>query len=83
MVTFGMTYVRNAGYNRWADTNRIIVLYPQATTSSGNPNGCWDWWGYDDENYATRTGSQLCAIKNMVDRLTRASPADSGCRRKG
>jgi poly(3-hydroxybutyrate) depolymerase len=39
-------YINHAGYNRWADTNGIIVLYPQAAASSGiplNPNGCWDW----------------------------------------
>jgi poly(3-hydroxybutyrate) depolymerase len=33
------------GYNGWADTNNIIVLYPQVdpTASSVNPQGCWDW----------------------------------------
>ncbi|HEY6898981.1 MAG TPA: hypothetical protein VI279_17105, partial [Rhodocyclaceae bacterium] len=25
----GETFVRHAGYNEWADTNRIIILYPQ------------------------------------------------------
>ncbi|NPT57373.1 extracellular catalytic domain type 2 short-chain-length polyhydroxyalkanoate depolymerase [Paraburkholderia elongata] len=70
MVTFGMTYVRNTGYNQWADTNNIIVLYPQAFNGRNNPNGCWDWWGYDDPNYATRTGNQMKAVKAMVDRIT-------------
>ena len=61
------------GYNRWADTNGLIVLYPQAVTSSVmpmNPNGCWDWWGYTGVNYMTRSGVQLSAVKAMVDRLT-------------
>ena len=48
-----------AGYNRWADDNRIVVLYPQAATESGrwpfNPRGCWDWWGYSGADYAART----------------------------
>src|SRR5207237_7310603 len=26
----GTKFVTNAGYNKWADTNNIIVLYPQA-----------------------------------------------------
>jgi poly(3-hydroxybutyrate) depolymerase len=30
--------------NEWADTNNIIVLYPQAVPSYGNDYGCWDWW---------------------------------------
>lgn len=76
----GDTYARNAGYNPWADTNRIIVLYPQANAlTSGtrlpraNPNGCWDWWGYDDANYAKKTGRQMAAVKAMVDRVSGAN----------
>ncbi|HYD63001.1 MAG TPA: fibronectin type III domain-containing protein [Noviherbaspirillum sp.] len=64
-------YYRNTGYNKWADTNNIIVLYPQtAPSSTGNPNGCWDWWGYDDPNYAKKSGRQMVAIKGMVDKIT-------------
>jgi len=68
-VTFGTTYVRNTGYNKWADANNMIVLYPQATASGPNPNGCWDWWGYDDPNYAVKTGRQMAAVKRMIDRI--------------
>lgn len=64
-------YYRNTGYNKWADTNNIIILYPQtAPSSTGNPNGCWDWWGYDDPNYAKKSGRQMVAIKGMVDKVT-------------
>src|SRR5262245_2925694 len=79
-VTFGTTFVRNAGYNKWADSNDIIVLYPQATAYSANPNGCWDWWGYDDANYAVKTGRQMAAVKSMIDRIVsgqRGLPAPS------
>jgi len=69
LVTFGTTYVRNTGYNKWADTNNIIVLYPQATAGGQNPLGCWDWWGYDDPNYAVKSGRQMAAVKRMVDRI--------------
>lgn len=75
-------YYRNTGYNKWADTNNIIVLYPQtAPSSTGNPNGCWDWWGYDDPNYAKKSGRQMVAIKGMVDKITsgfQALPAPGG-----
>jgi poly(3-hydroxybutyrate) depolymerase len=75
-------YYRNTGYNRWADTNNIVVLYPQtAPSSSGNPNGCWDWWGYDDASYAKKSGRQMVAIKAMVDRVSGgmgALPAPAG-----
>jgi poly(3-hydroxybutyrate) depolymerase len=62
-------FIRDGGYNRWAASNQIVVLYPQATASAANPNGCWDFWGYSGANYATRSGPQMQAIKAMVDRL--------------
>ena len=30
----GRAFAREAGYNRWADANRIVVLYPQAERAS-------------------------------------------------
>ncbi len=67
-------FIRDAGYNRWAASNNIVVLYPQATTSVGNPNRCWDFWGYSGLNYYNKTGVQMRAIKMMVDRLIGQSP---------
>ncbi len=65
----GDLYARTTGYNRWAEANGIVVLYPQAHDSSGNPNGCWDWWGYDDADYALREGRQMAAVAAMANRL--------------
>jgi poly(3-hydroxybutyrate) depolymerase len=65
----GDAFFRGAGYNRWADTNRIIVLYPQTSATSANPNACWDWWGHDDPAYATQDGRQMAAIRAMLERL--------------
>ena len=47
-------FIRDAGYNRWAANNNIVVLYPQTKTSAANPNRCWDFWGYSGSNYYTR-----------------------------
>ncbi len=66
-------FVRDAGYNRWAAANRIVVLYPQTTASALNPNRCWDFWGYTGLDYRTRRGPQMRAVKAMVDRLLGAS----------
>jgi poly(3-hydroxybutyrate) depolymerase len=66
-------FARDAGYNRWADTNRIVVLYPQAIARWWwiyNPNGCWDWWGYTGAQYHTKDGAQIRAVKAMLDRLS-------------
>lgn len=73
----GDDFIKNAGLNEWADTNKIVVLYPQTKDDSakGNPNGCWDWWGYDDKlNYAKKSAPQLLALKRMVDRVTGQGP---------
>lgn len=68
---YGMNF--GTGHNRWADANRMVVLYPQIKKSSGypyNPLGCWDWWGYNDNKWDTNKGQQLKVIKAMVDHLT-------------
>ena len=69
----GGRFVREAGYNRWADTNGLIVLYPQVVKRYSpfvfNPRGCWDWWGYTSATYHTKSGSQIRAVKAMLDRL--------------
>jgi poly(3-hydroxybutyrate) depolymerase len=72
----GTTFIERAGYNAWADTNKIVILYPQATAifPYPNPNACWDWFAYDDTRYAQKNGHQMAAVKRMVDRLTGVSP---------
>ncbi len=67
----GSAFTTEAGYNHWADGNRILVLYPQVNKSEvpANPQGCWDWWGYTGANYAHKSGPQLKAIMAMVNRL--------------
>ena len=64
---FGRNFVLHTGYNRWADINRIVLLYPQ--TSPEATNSCWDWWGYTGVDYARKSGVQMAAIKAMVERL--------------
>lgn len=68
-ASVGDAFYRNAGYNRWADTNHIIVLYPQAARTAANEYGCWDWWGYEDLNFPAKSGGQMVAVKTMIDRI--------------
>jgi len=62
-------FYRHGGFNRWADANAIVVLYPQIAAQPVNPEGCWDWWGYSGPDYYQRTGRQIRAVKAMLDRL--------------
>jgi len=66
----GDAFIRRTGYAQWADTNRIIVLFPQTTTSALNPQGCWDWWGYTGRDYLTRSAPQIVAVRRMLERLS-------------
>lgn len=76
-AVIGDRFYNGTGYNQYADTNRTIVVYPQAVPSNGipfNPKGCWDFWGYSDDNPAqrtfyTRNAPQMAAIVAMLDRL--------------
>ena len=75
------TFVKNTGYNEWADTNRLIVLYPQANAMTVgtrlpriNPFGCWDWWGYTGLEYRTKTAPQIRTIRAMVAQLSKTPP---------
>ena len=83
--TIGDRYSRHAGYNEWANTNQLVILYPQTVVGDPlldfgtplNPFGCWDWWGYTNFNYAVKAGRQITAIKAMLDRLTDAHAQNS------
>ncbi|MDY6994832.1 MAG: PHB depolymerase family esterase, partial [Pseudomonadota bacterium] len=68
----GNDYYTTTGYNELADTNHIIVLYPQTEPSQImplNPKGCWDWWGYSGAQFYTRQAPQMLAVMNMLQRL--------------
>jgi len=69
----GQQFVMNAGYNSWAAANDVIVLYPQATRTTLNPKGCFDWWGYTGADYASKLGCQMSAVDKMVTGIASAS----------
>jgi hypothetical protein len=76
-AVIGNRYYATTGYNELADTNNIIVLYPQAKPSMTipyNPKGCWDFWGYsspdpDNPNFYTKNAPQMSAVMKMLKRL--------------
>ena len=75
----GRRFIEGAGYNAWAASNHLVVLYPQTATRAGfafgslkmilNPKGCWDWWGYTGSDYHTRSGAQMRAIHSMIEAM--------------
>ncbi|MCZ6773741.1 MAG: hypothetical protein O7G83_17415, partial [Proteobacteria bacterium] len=74
----GDAFFMHAGYNRWAESNNIVVLYPQtkAWNESSfpiyeNPKGCWDWWSYSGDDYYRQSGKQVRAVAAMINGLLR------------
>jgi len=73
----GSDYATLTGYNGWAEANGIVVLYPQAQRIAppwwnwvgGNPNGCWDWWGYAGDDFLSQDAPQMAAIARMAAAL--------------
>ncbi|OOG47166.1 poly (3-hydroxybutyrate) depolymerase (PhaZ) [Rhodanobacter sp. C01] len=67
----GEAFVKDAGFNRWADVYEVAVLYPQTRASFAplNPQACWDWWGYSGADYDSRHGVQLRWLVNAVHAL--------------
>ncbi|MGW7525983.1 extracellular catalytic domain type 2 short-chain-length polyhydroxyalkanoate depolymerase [Streptomyces sp. NPDC054783] len=67
----GTAFAEKGNLDTYADTNNLVVLYPQAVSSVWpvNPQGCWDWFGYTGSDYAVRSAPQMTAVVNMVHAL--------------
>jgi hypothetical protein len=68
----GNDFIEMSGYLPWAETNGIVLAFPQVQKSvvaPMNPHGCWDWWGYTDDNYAWRSGAQQTVVVNWIRSL--------------
>lgn len=70
----GDVFAHDSGFARWADTNKIVVLFPQAAATPVNPQACWDWWGYTGSDYLTRQGPQIIAVRRMIEALSAPRP---------
>lgn len=75
IAAIGDSFYKQSGYNEWAQTNDMIVLYPQTAPRGSillpwpNPRGCWDWWGYTGTDFHHQGSVQLSAVKAMINRL--------------
>jgi hypothetical protein len=67
----GDTFIKEAGFAELADTNRLVILFPQTKASPINLEGCWDWWGYTGLDYLGKDAPQIAAIWAMVEHLAK------------
>ena len=65
--------VDDTGDNAWADTNHLIILYPQTRTSSFapfNPEACWD---------ILELRQSRGQLRHQIRRADRDDQGDAGC----
>ncbi len=65
-------FIKGSGFARWADSNKLIVLFPQVETTTLNPQGCWDWWGYTGRQFLTQSAPQIAAVFQMLNTLQKS-----------
>jgi poly(3-hydroxybutyrate) depolymerase len=73
--TVGTDFIEQSGYLPWAETNHIVLAFPQVEKSLVaplNPHGCWDWWGYTGADYLWRDGRQMKVIADWIRSLAGA-----------
>ena len=59
-------FIENSGYNEWAESNKLVILYPQSAKGNGNPYACWDWFGFSGANYTSKSGVQIEGIRKLL-----------------
>ena len=62
----GNQYISQIGMNEWAESNKVIIIYPQTTSGTMNPEGCWDFVGYTGINYYSQSAPQILAVWTMA-----------------
>ena len=64
-----MTFVEGSGFARWADTNRLVILFPQVEASILNLVKRVGIGGvYTGKDFVTKDAPQIAAIWRMVER---------------
>lgn len=65
-----LKFALDSGYAEYAEQNDLMILFPQTWITEDNfpynPKGCWDWFGWTGENYATNTGSEAKWLMDFV-----------------
>lgn len=65
--------VMHLSFNRWAETNGIVVLWPRVANHGvikQEAMGCWDTYAQTGPNYAYKSGAQMVAVRDMIRTLS-------------
>lgn len=64
--SIGNVFITESGFNEWAESNDIIVIYPQTIKTQHNMGGCWDTWGYTNSNFSVQAGLQMKLVHGIA-----------------
>jgi len=73
LFVFEDILMHTMSFNRWAETNNIVMLWPHIGphgTTKEERQGCWDSYGQTGHAYDTRASVQMQAIWKMVYALS-------------
>jgi hypothetical protein len=62
----GDIFIKQTGINEWAESNNIVVIYPQTISTSNNLPGCWDTWGMTGTNFSVQAGLQMKLVHGIA-----------------
>jgi hypothetical protein len=55
----------------------VTSWFPSQVSKSllipSNPEGCFDWWGYTNSNYANQQGPQMQFVTALMNAITGTS----------
>jgi len=80
--SIGLNFTLYNGINCWADTNRLVILYPQNggytnfTEEAPTPqelSGCWDSYGQTGWDYTFKSGPQPSTVQAIINALAKCN----------
>lgn len=68
-----LKFALDSGYLEYAEENDLMILFPQTWITEKNypynPHGCWDWFGWTGDNYATNQGSETKWLMSFIQAI--------------
>lgn len=74
-----LKFVLDSDFLKYAEKNHLILLFPQTWITEKNypynPKGCWDWFGWTNDKYATNDGIETKWMIEWIKKVS-ANPKD-------
>lgn len=69
-----LKFVLDSDYLKYAEKNQLMILFPQTWITEKNypynPKGCWDWFGWTNDKYATNDGIETKWMSEWIKNIS-------------